>query len=67
MIKMYREAYIGIDLGGTFVKYGLVGEGGEIIEKGKVPTPRGADMRKRRKLLRPRCVGLQSLERRYVV
>lgn len=41
MIKMYREAYIGIDLGGTFVKYGLVGEGGEIIEKGKVPTPAG--------------------------
>ena len=38
---MYREAYIGIDLGGTFVKYGLVGEGGEIIEKGKVPTPAG--------------------------
>ena len=32
---------IGIDLGGTFVKYGLVGEGGEIIEKGKVPTPAG--------------------------
>ena len=41
MIEMYKEAYIGIDLGGTFVKYGLVGEGGEIIEKGKVPTPAG--------------------------
>ena len=61
------KTYIGIDLGGTFVKYGLVGEVGEIIEKGKVPTPRGADMRKRRKLLRPRRVGLQSLARRYVV
>ena len=27
--------------GGTYIKYGLVGEGGEIIEKGKVPTPAG--------------------------
>ena len=33
--------YIGIDLGGTFIKYGLVSEGGEIVEKGKVPTPSG--------------------------
>lgn len=32
---------IGIDLGGTFVKYGLVGEGGEIIGKGKASTPAG--------------------------
>ena len=35
------KTYIGIDLGGTFVKYGLVGEVGEIIEKGKIPTPVG--------------------------
>ena len=28
----------GIDLGGTFIKYGLVAEDGRIIEKGKVPT-----------------------------
>ena len=35
------KTYIGIDLGGTYIKYGLVGEGGEIIEKGKVPTPAG--------------------------
>ena len=35
------KTYIGIDLGGTFVKYGLVGEVGEIIEKGKIPTPAG--------------------------
>lgn len=32
---------IGIDLGGTYIKYGLVSEVGEIIEKGKVPTPAG--------------------------
>ena len=31
----------GIDLGGTFIKYGLVAEDGRIIEKGKVPTPPG--------------------------
>lgn len=33
--------YAGIDLGGTFIKYGLVSETGEIIEKGKIPTPVG--------------------------
>ncbi len=43
MIKMNKEAYIGIDLGGTYIKYGLVGEDGEIIGKGKVPTPAGCD------------------------
>ncbi len=31
----------GIDLGGTFIKYGLVAEDGGIIGKGKVPTPPG--------------------------
>ena len=35
------KTYIGIDLGGTYIKYGLVGEGGEIIGKGKVATPAG--------------------------
>lgn len=30
---------IGIDLGGTFIKYGIVNENGEIIEKGKAATP----------------------------
>ena len=35
------KAYIGIDLGGTYIKYGLVSEGGEIIAKGKVATPAG--------------------------
>ena len=35
------KAYIGIDLGGTFIKYGLVSEVGEVIEKGKVSTPAG--------------------------
>lgn len=38
---MNKEAYIGIDLGGTYIKYGLVGEDGEIIGKGKVATPAG--------------------------
>ena len=28
--------YIGIDLGGTFIKYGLVSEGGEIVEESGV-------------------------------
>ena len=32
---------IGIDLGGTFIKYGIVNEDGEIIEKEKVATPAG--------------------------
>ncbi len=35
------KACIGIDLGGTFIKYGLVSEVGEIIEKGKISTPAG--------------------------
>lgn len=35
------RTYIGIDLGGTYIKYGLVSEAGEIIEKGKVATPAG--------------------------
>ena len=35
------KTYIGIDLGGTYIKYGLVSEAGEIIEKGKVATPAG--------------------------
>lgn len=35
------STFIGIDLGGTYIKYGLVGEAGEIIRKGKVPTPAG--------------------------
>lgn len=33
------NAYFGIDLGGTFVKYGLITEEGEILKKGKVTTP----------------------------
>lgn len=35
------KTYIGIDLGGTYIKYGLMSEAGEIIEKGKVATPAG--------------------------
>lgn len=35
------KTYIGIDLGGTFIKYGIVNEDGEIIEKGKAATPAG--------------------------
>ena len=33
------KTYIGIDLGGTCIKYGIVNEDGEIIEKGKAATP----------------------------
>lgn len=36
-----KETSIGIDVGGTDIKYGLVSEAGEIIEKGKIPTPAG--------------------------
>lgn len=41
--KKELNCYIGIDLGGTYIKYGLMSEVGEIIEKGKVPTPAGCD------------------------
>lgn len=30
--------YIGIDIGGTFIKYGIVDDKGEIIEKDSIPT-----------------------------
>ena len=32
---------IGIDLGGTFIKFGAVGEDGSILRKAKIPTPQG--------------------------
>ena len=32
---------IGIDLGGTFIKFGAVGEDGNILRKAKIPTPQG--------------------------
>lgn len=32
--------YIGIDIGGTDIKYGLLNEKGEIIDSGKVATPK---------------------------
>ena len=31
--------YLCIDVGGTFVKYGVVDEAGRVLEKGKIPTP----------------------------
>ena len=34
---------IGIDLGGTFVKFGAVDESGNILKKDKIPTPAGYD------------------------
>ena len=42
-LKQKKELnyYIGIDLGGTYIKYGFVSEGGEIIGKGNVATPAG--------------------------
>ncbi|MCF0110213.1 MAG: ROK family protein [Erysipelotrichaceae bacterium] len=30
--------YLGIDMGGTFIKYALLDENGEFVEKGKIPT-----------------------------
>ena len=35
--------HIGIDLGGTFVKFGAVDESGNILKKDKIPTPAGCD------------------------
>lgn len=34
--------YIGVDLGGTFVKFGAVDESGNILKKDKIPTPAAA-------------------------
>ena len=34
---------IGIDLGGTFIKFGAVEENGNILKKHKIPTPAGCD------------------------
>lgn len=31
--------YLSFDIGGTAIKYGIVTDAGEILEKGKVPTP----------------------------
>ena len=33
-----KKYYAGIDIGGTFVKCGIVSEDGEILVKGKIPT-----------------------------
>lgn len=33
--------YFGIDLGGTYIKYGVVSEDGKIVEKNKAATPAG--------------------------
>ena len=35
--------HIGIDLGGTFIKFGAVGESGNILKKDKISTPAGCD------------------------
>ena len=35
------KAYIGIDLGGKYIKYGLVSGDSQIAGKGKIPMPLG--------------------------
>jgi len=35
--------YLAVDIGGTNIKWGVVNENGEIVKKGKFPTPRHAD------------------------
>lgn len=35
--------HIGVDLGGTFVKFGSVDESGNVLKKDKIPTPAGCD------------------------
>lgn len=37
------KKYLAFDFGGTFVKYGVVGENAEIVEKNKVKTPKTLD------------------------
>lgn len=37
------EKYLAIDIGGTFIKYGIVDENAEILEVGKVKTPKNMD------------------------
>ena len=33
------KQYLAFDIGGTFIKYALMGEDGSFLESGKVPTP----------------------------
>ena len=37
------KAYIGIDLGGTFIKYEVINESGKAIGNNKVATPKGCN------------------------
>jgi predicted NBD/HSP70 family sugar kinase len=34
--------YLAIDLGGTFIKYGLLNEKGQVLNDGKIPTPKNS-------------------------
>lgn len=38
-----KSYYIGVDLGGTFIKCGIVDEDGKIVASGKTPTPENYD------------------------
>jgi glucokinase len=38
---MKKNVFAGIDLGGTFIKFGLVDTAGRVIFKSSVPTPKG--------------------------
>lgn len=33
------QRYLVLDIGGTFIKYALMGQDGTILEQGKVPSP----------------------------
>lgn len=37
--KEEKMKYLSVDVGGTFVKYGIVNESGCVLKKGKIPTP----------------------------
>ena len=37
-MEQKKKYYVGIDLGGTFIKGGIVDEAGEIVYSDKVPT-----------------------------
>jgi predicted NBD/HSP70 family sugar kinase len=38
---MKKPVFAGIDLGGTFIKFGLVKPSGKIVYKSATPTPSG--------------------------
>ncbi|MCK4905403.1 ROK family protein [bacterium] len=53
---------IGLDLGGTFIKIGVVDENGEILEKAELPTPQGQG---REKIIDAMAESIRSFLKHY--